>query len=110
MLGLVKNATQPKGLETSELSKLSSFAPAVPSILRRNPRVLHDLRKLRDISPKPRVEFLRRAADLFVAAGLEPLDQVGRPQRLGGLALDGQQDLARRARRHKQSLPARGLE
>src|SRR6478752_10857933 len=82
----------------------------VPSILRRNPRVLHDLRKLRDIRPKPRVEYLRRAADRFVAAGLEPLDQVRRLECLGGLALDRHHDLARRTRRHEQALPARGLE
>ena len=69
-IGRCSSCTLPKS--TLRINGLAR--PALCSILRRNPRVLHDLGKLRDVGAKPGVEFIRRAADRLVAAGLEALD------------------------------------
>ena len=71
---------------------------------------MDDACELRDVGLDASREFLRRARDDVLAAGEEPLADLGRGEHLHDFALVAPRDVHRRARREEQSLPVDRVE
>src|SRR5262245_16168235 len=108
-----KNFSPKPAQSSSDLARTPTYPRASidieTSILQRNFSVFHHLGKLLQVPLEGCREGFRAAGDDLVGGRLQAGPNIGRAQRLGGLALDHCHDLARRIGGHEPALPARGF-